>query len=618
MTFNSDKHICGVSVLRDEEKFLDEWLVYHKRLGINHFFLFDNDQKQNLGLYLQPHHTYTTVIPWFDSNAEKTQIQAFRIALKDYINEFEWVIFFDVDEFVVLQSDRNLKYFLSRYPNATAVSLNWHIFGHNGMIEDPERLITSSLVKRMRNMSSEVKTFTKVAAISSIQYPHYCELKFGLRINSSGEECSNTISKISIANINHYQCRSYNRWIKRADRGDVNFRKENCPNSESWRLDKGLLQNRFIKEIARGHNEVIDNRLKRFRFILLKEINKLKRLKPEISSHLDEETLIQIRAFLNNFAKWLMENVGDFCISKPFEFKISCLIFFIKFKSCFKNKSVNASTDLLFKSLITEMDSEAENHLFSQAFQFGNTIEYFVKNSMLKKDTNKYLRDIDTLAEFQVLMYENGKKPKPKLFLQQLIYHLSRLSNPVNDYWHDQERINQTSLDSLCLMDKDLDFSSQDYLFLLEFLATTNNNNRSAVFDTYIQKFVLSRLDTAISEVINLPHPKLNYLKILTFLYKIACRVSSIKLDEAISSIEEKVIKMRRVQNFSDDNNTALWCNFYLTRYFVHTEDQHNSMLNFALSVDRLVTTKSFLHPKCSNEDTTDIIDLSIEFLDIL
>lgn len=35
--------VCLAAILKYEEPFLDEWIVYHRMLGIDHFYLYDDN-----------------------------------------------------------------------------------------------------------------------------------------------------------------------------------------------------------------------------------------------------------------------------------------------------------------------------------------------------------------------------------------------------------------------------------------------------------------------------------------------------------------------------------------------------------------------------------------------
>src|ERR1700761_5629491 len=118
--------ICLVAILKDENRFLDEWLVYHRIIGIEHFFLYDDDPKQPLKDFLSPHEAYVTIINWWQpgitENARKgNQLAAYTHALNNYILPYEWVVFLDGDEFITLKQHTNIQEFLLDFKDEVSV-----------------------------------------------------------------------------------------------------------------------------------------------------------------------------------------------------------------------------------------------------------------------------------------------------------------------------------------------------------------------------------------------------------------------------------------------------------------------------------------------------------------
>lgn len=262
--------ICVVAILKDELRFVDEWLYYHKLLGIDHFFLYDDDPLFPLANNLKQHASYITVVNWYGQEVlyegRNTQTKAYEHALIHYISEYEWAAFIDGDEFIVLPAwNDNIYTFLEEFEHATAISLNWHVFGHNGYFEDPEGLVTSSLIRRMGQPSSNIKSITRTESISKIDSAHFCRLKFGRRVDANHKRYNEIMyeGRTDRAFVNHYQCRSFTHWMSRLERGDVSF--SNSVSSENkWRYDKKLLLKKFVEIIALDKNEHIDEYMLKF------------------------------------------------------------------------------------------------------------------------------------------------------------------------------------------------------------------------------------------------------------------------------------------------------------------------------------------------------------------
>lgn len=277
--------ICVVAILKDEEPFLDEWLLYHKMLGIDHFFLYDDHPDLPLHNFLSPHHDYVTVIPWHGLDksfqGRNNQTKAYCHARDNHIQPYKWATFIDGDEFVVLRKKNNIPEFLSDFDDVSAVTLNWHVFGHNGFYDDPPGLITSQLVRRMFLPNKNVKTFTRVKAIATITSPHFCRLQYGLMVDANHKPFTDVLyeGRTDAAHINHYQCRSFKRWMNRVERGNACM-DDILKDSEKWRYDKELCLKQFVTTVALNKNEFIDTYMLKYKPELEKAISALNRSVP--------------------------------------------------------------------------------------------------------------------------------------------------------------------------------------------------------------------------------------------------------------------------------------------------------------------------------------------------
>jgi hypothetical protein len=43
--------VCLAAILKEEDSFVEEWVAYHRLLGVDHFYLYDNDPRQR-AIYL--------------------------------------------------------------------------------------------------------------------------------------------------------------------------------------------------------------------------------------------------------------------------------------------------------------------------------------------------------------------------------------------------------------------------------------------------------------------------------------------------------------------------------------------------------------------------------------
>ena len=133
-TGSSSDTVCLVAILKNEDAFVEEWVTYHKLLGVDHFFLYDNDPRQRLKSILRLHREYVTVRPWLIDHDDgrhpgrTKQLKAYSHCLERDALGYEWITFIDGDEFIALEEHRDLKAFLAEFEGCDSIALNWHVF----------------------------------------------------------------------------------------------------------------------------------------------------------------------------------------------------------------------------------------------------------------------------------------------------------------------------------------------------------------------------------------------------------------------------------------------------------------------------------------------------------
>jgi len=250
--------ICVVAILKDEERFLEEWLAYHRLIGVDHFLLYDHAAEQPLEALLAPHRGYVTVIDWSKDDpslaGDTAQLRAYAHALGILPPDCSWVSFLDGDEFIVLRQHETLRDFLGEFDDFGAIRLNWHVFGHNGHFDDPKGLITAALTRRMAAPSVRTKAISRPQAIGRLRSSHWCDLEPGwATADANGRRYADVLhpGKTDVAHIDHYQCRSFRSWMSRVERGDVSFDREDVPPEHRWRLDADECLRQFVERARR-------------------------------------------------------------------------------------------------------------------------------------------------------------------------------------------------------------------------------------------------------------------------------------------------------------------------------------------------------------------------------
>ena len=134
------------AIFRDEGDILKEWIEYHKIVGVEHFYLYNNWSKDNYKQILAPYikEGLVTLIDW---PYERKQMEAYKNCADNYKDESQWIGFIDLDEFVVPNGRMETIYdFLKDFDRkAPFVVIYWRYFGSSGLIErDKTQLVTET------------------------------------------------------------------------------------------------------------------------------------------------------------------------------------------------------------------------------------------------------------------------------------------------------------------------------------------------------------------------------------------------------------------------------------------------------------------------------------------
>ena len=150
-----------------------------------------------------------------------------------YGSDYDWLMFFDIDEYLILERCKNIKEFLSQ-PHFTSyemIHINWKVYDDNDLL----RVVNNdySLVKRFtrpcknHKAHSELKTIIRggLKDVKFVKSPHTCDNRDFSCCNAIGED---TDSKAARTNrvihkeawLNHYICKTieefcYNKLVRR-------------------------------------------------------------------------------------------------------------------------------------------------------------------------------------------------------------------------------------------------------------------------------------------------------------------------------------------------------------------------------------------------------------------
>lgn len=131
--------ICAI--FKNEARFLREWIEYHSMVGIDHFYLYNNNSLDKFREVLQPY-LDKGVVTLIDFPGEQMQLKAYSDFYSNYSQETQWVSFLDIDEFICPNSHLSIKDWIRAYERYPVILIYWKMFGTSGlMMHDDNKLV---------------------------------------------------------------------------------------------------------------------------------------------------------------------------------------------------------------------------------------------------------------------------------------------------------------------------------------------------------------------------------------------------------------------------------------------------------------------------------------------
>lgn len=221
------------AIFKNEAPYFVEWIEYHKIIGVDHIYLYNNFSTDNYQEILRPYleEGYVTLNDW---PYERSQIPAYEHCYNHYRFETRWLMFLDLDEFICPIEEVNIKKWIEKFEKYPSVIMYWLMFGTNGIVEyNSNKLV----IEQYTNSWQELRNVGKQALNTDFEpdkiYHHhiFCKMRIlGFNfcvpmvnefkkfiVNPQHDACP----KRNSIQINHYWSKCLNEYIRKIDKGDM-------------------------------------------------------------------------------------------------------------------------------------------------------------------------------------------------------------------------------------------------------------------------------------------------------------------------------------------------------------------------------------------------------------
>ena len=211
--------------IRDEARYLGEFIEYYLAAGIDHFFFYEKLSKDRFHDVLDPYIDRGIATLNEDWPHVPVSPAAEQDCILQCVGRFAWVGFIDADEFVVIKDGRSIGEFLTGYTQYPAVALHWRGFGSNGHMKRPAGPVIIEYNRRERAPNRHVKCFVQPSSAAAYRNSHSWYYR-GMRtaVNELRRPVLGSISLPPTAEtawINHYHHKSDEDYFEKAARKSV-------------------------------------------------------------------------------------------------------------------------------------------------------------------------------------------------------------------------------------------------------------------------------------------------------------------------------------------------------------------------------------------------------------
>ena len=254
--------VCICTLGKNENKYITEFVEHYKNYGVDKIYLYDNNDidgerfENVIGKYI--FEKFVEIIDWRGVKGTSTYFGIMDSCYQMHHNQYDWLIFYELDEFLFLKYYQNIKTFLikRKFDDCESIQLNWvhmsdnnHIFYENKPLHERFTENGKNIVKNKYNKICFVKTIVRGHLENiNITQNHILSEKLkacnGFGRKSKVDKILSLNPDYEINFIRHYYTKSVQEFIEKINRGDL--LRGNTKKVIEWAIEKFF----YINEIT--------------------------------------------------------------------------------------------------------------------------------------------------------------------------------------------------------------------------------------------------------------------------------------------------------------------------------------------------------------------------------
>lgn len=219
----------------NEGPYLKEWIEYHKIVGVERFYFYDNGSDDNTFELLKPYIKDGVVI-YQKVDGLGLHLAAMNDAVCKYRHQTFWMAIIDLDEFLLPVENNSVPSFLKEFEQYPSVGINWVCFDTNGHKTKPTEhggLVIANYTRVSKDynikINRHIKSIVNPRKVKYVKSVHYVICDKGTTVTENFEPVDTFYTKYHSSQkirINHYITKSEEEFLARGNKKLTNISKE--------------------------------------------------------------------------------------------------------------------------------------------------------------------------------------------------------------------------------------------------------------------------------------------------------------------------------------------------------------------------------------------------------
>ena len=255
--------VCLCTVGKLENLYVREYVSHYINLRTDKIFIYDNNNVNGerfedvIKDYIEK--GFVEIINF--RGILNPQLIAYQDCLNNNYNKYNWLIFYDMDEFIYLKDYGNIKYFLNQKKFIKCQTIQLNIFFHedNNLLYYDNRTLSERFIKKIKRPVEALKSILKGNNKININCVHNLNnyLKscngFGKINNKEKIKIFTTNPDFKFYYIDHFCFKSTEEFVNKLNKGDAIFGYDNKAKSKKidWYFGINKLTSQKINYIEK-------------------------------------------------------------------------------------------------------------------------------------------------------------------------------------------------------------------------------------------------------------------------------------------------------------------------------------------------------------------------------